>query len=87
MRLDLSNEFVFGKGIPPRILEALSEKQRDQPMTWQLQKWKRSCCNELVCGRGIPPKILEALSKGPAHDLGVAEEEEKLLHCLQLPAM
>lgn len=33
VRLDLSNELVFGKGIPPKILGALSEKQRGQPMT------------------------------------------------------
>lgn len=48
---------------------------------------KLDLSNELVFGKGIPPKILEALSKGPAHDLGLAEEEEKLLHCLQLPDM
>lgn len=33
MRLDLSNELVFGKGIPPEILEVLSEKQRGQLVT------------------------------------------------------
>lgn len=49
MRLDLSNELVFGKGIPPRILRSLRKAKR------------------------------------PAHDLGVTEEEEKLLQCLQLP--
>lgn len=33
VRSDLSNELVFEKGIPPKILEALSEEQRGHPMT------------------------------------------------------